>query len=257
MLAYKLFNNPKEPWLVFLHGFLGIKENWIPFVKEFKEFCCCCIDLPGHGESHSVSLSFDDTLNEIKKIIKKPSTFIAYSMGGRLALAFTLAYPEYVTRLFLESASPGLGKKYDRTIRRMEDKKKAKEILNTSLNEFLKEWYKQDLFSSLRKHPALENHIQQCLYNTPEGLARSLQTLGTGSQRSYWEDLKSCQPLVHLIVGDQDDKFMSIAARMQEENEAFSLHIIPSSGHNAHLENPAIFGEILKKNITGVSDDLE
>ena len=39
---------------------------------------------------------------------------VGYSMGGRIALAYTIRYPERVRALILESSSPGLADEQDR-----------------------------------------------------------------------------------------------------------------------------------------------
>ena len=46
---------------------------------------------------------------------------VGYSMGGRIALAYTVNYPGRVSSLILESSSPGLKSEDERTARRETD----------------------------------------------------------------------------------------------------------------------------------------
>jgi 2-succinyl-6-hydroxy-2,4-cyclohexadiene-1-carboxylate synthase len=79
------------------------------------------------------------------------------------------------------------------------------------------------------------------LRQDPEGLARSLETMGTGAQPSLWSDLARLRKPLRLIVGERDGKFREIAARMAAANAAIEVHVIPGAGHNAHVEQAGAF----------------
>ena len=52
------------------------------------------------------------------------------------------------------------------------------------------------------------------LRSTPAGLARALRGLGTGALPSLWDRLAELRMPVTLVVGERDEKFQAIAARM-------------------------------------------
>ena len=49
------------------------------------------------------------------------------------------------------------------------------------------------------------------------GLANSLRGIGTGSQNSYWEQLKAVNLPVLLITGELDTKFVNISREMEKQ----------------------------------------
>ena len=45
---------------------------------------------------------------------------------------------------------------------------------------------------------------------------------------------------IQFIIGEYDKKFRQMA-----EQHSLPMHLIPNAGHNAHLENPKAFVEVL------------
>lgn len=92
--------------LVFLHGFLGTGEDWMPIMKALSGSArCISVDLPGHGESrirnHGIwetkrepSLSIEVVADIVNKLIDNITpgkvTLVGYSMGARTALYMAL-----------------------------------------------------------------------------------------------------------------------------------------------------------------------
>lgn len=96
--------------VVFLHGFLGSSEDWIPIMKAVSGSArCISIDLPGHGESRVKSsngeaqgprLSIENVAKILSKTLDQISsekvTLVGYSMGARIALYMALKFAEKV-----------------------------------------------------------------------------------------------------------------------------------------------------------------
>lgn len=88
--------------LVFLHGFLGSGEDWIPTMKALSTSArCIAVDLPGHGESvidgdtqiesrQKPHIPIEAIANILSKLIcnitHRRVVLIGYSMGARIAL---------------------------------------------------------------------------------------------------------------------------------------------------------------------------
>ena len=69
-----------------------------------------------------ITASAEPTLALVLQKVNVSETAVwGYSMGGRLALQFAVAYPDRVTRLVLESASPGIADSKDRLERCQSD----------------------------------------------------------------------------------------------------------------------------------------
>lgn len=121
--------------LLLLHGFTGDSTTWANLVEKLQlERRCIMPDIVGHGKTESPE---DSSSYEIKTVAShmiqlldrlkiKQVDLLGYSMGGRLALAIAVNYPERVRRLILESASPGLETEEERAERRQKDNQLAR-----------------------------------------------------------------------------------------------------------------------------------
>ncbi|KAI9169285.1 hypothetical protein LWI28_010195 [Acer negundo] len=253
--------------LLFLHGFLGTGEDWLPIMKAFSGLArCISIDLPGHGGSkiqncgskvatQKPTLSIDvvaDVLCElIKQITPRKVTLVGYSMGARIALYMALKFSYKIEGAVIISGSPGLKDAFARKIRRAEDDSRAYSLVTNGLQLFLDNWYAGELWRSLRSHPHFNRIVaRRLLHDDLQSLSKVLSDLSIGRQPSLWEDLKECNTPLLLIVGEKDEKFKSIAQKMCNEincgkksritggSEIHEIVEIPNSGHAVHVENP-------------------
>src|SRR5699024_5823244 len=137
---------------------------------------------------------------------------LGYSMGGRIALSFALRYPNYVSHLILESASPGLKTLEERLQRQASDSKLGDLIVNDGIASFVNKLEKLTLFNSqhLLDKASKERLRKERLSQDPKGLKLSLKHMGTGAQPSWWEQLQRLEMPTQLIVGALDKKFVVI-----------------------------------------------
>lgn len=246
-LTYQLEESPSATkTLVFLHGFLGNREEWASIWPAFfPHFHCLMIDLPGHGENEplesSEAYSIEKTAQRVifllEQLNRKESILVGYSMGGRLALYLALYFPKYWTQVILESASPGLKNENERQQRRLYDEELAQQLETESFDSFLEKWYKLPLFAPTRSHPLFALLFQQRLKNNPNELAKSLRFMGTGTQPSLWERLDHLKVPALLLVGEYDTKFCQIASEMILVCPRFKMEVVPKVGHNLHFED--------------------
>ena len=89
------------------------------------------------------------------------------------------------------------------------------------------------------------NQRNDRIRNTAKGLADSLRFAGTGTQEPQWTNLHQLSMPVHLIVGELDNKFRTIAKDMQPLLRSSEVKVVPNVGHTVHLEDPATTGLIL------------
>ncbi|KAB5538297.1 hypothetical protein DKX38_015830 [Salix brachista] len=253
--------------VIFLHGFLGTGEDWIPIMKAISRSAkCISIDLPGHGGSkiqnhgckgaqEEATLSIEivaDVLYElIQGITPFKVTLVGYSMGARIALHMALRLSHKIDGAVIISGSPGLKDTTARKIRQAKDDSRADSLVAYGLELFLDSWYAGELWKSLRSHPHFKEIVaSRIVHEDVQSLAKALSGLSTGSQMSLWEDLKRCDLPLLLIVGEKDVKFKSIAQKMFNEvvqdrkgedgkgNSICEVLEIPNCGHAVHLENP-------------------
>jgi 2-succinyl-6-hydroxy-2,4-cyclohexadiene-1-carboxylate synthase len=255
-LHHVLTGPSDAPPVLFLHGFLGCGGDWADTVAGLEaEYRCLVVDLPGHGrspagdapEDYSMPRTAERLVELMRKLEARPWSVVGYSMGGRLALYLALARPEMVRQAVLESASPGLADAGDRATRRAADERWARTLESEPMDVFLRRWYAQEVFGSLRDRPdRLERLIVARRRNDPAGLARSLRGMGLGSQPSCWERLPECAAPVDLIVGEYDAKFRAVAAEMAARSPRCRVHIAAGCGHNVHFEDPDRYTRLLK-----------
>ncbi|WP_204101954.1 MULTISPECIES: 2-succinyl-6-hydroxy-2,4-cyclohexadiene-1-carboxylate synthase [Spirulina sp. CCY15215] len=246
--------NSKNTPLLFLHGFMGNGDDFQTIISQFAEdFYCLAIDLPGHGKTEingrDDCYKMEQTGNAIAEFLDNLNLLqcylLGYSMGGRLALYLALHFPQKFPKIILESASPGLKTPLEQEKRREKDAQLASNLETRSLENFLKDWYQNPLFSSLQSQAKFETKfeimIQRRRQNDPLLLAKSLRYMGTGQQPSLWDELKTLQNPLLLLVGELDAKFTAIATQMQTLSPLIQLQIVENCGHNIHLENPEKF----------------
>ena len=246
-----------EP-LLLLHGFTGSFQTWSPFINNWSDsFKLILVDIIGHGKTdHPESAdryTMENVVLDLKEILHTLNInkvhLLGYSMGGRVALSFSILYPEYVLSLILESSSPGLELEEERLARINNDTQLAERIVRGGIQRFVDYWEKIPLFSSQeqRLSDARKQAIRQGrLENSTLGLANSLRGMGTGVQPSWWEQLNNFQKPVLLLAGEDDQKFCMIGQKMHELLPNSKILIINDAGHAIHVEQPGIFGKIVK-----------
>src|SRR5688572_1533479 len=106
-LHYVVWGDESKPPLLLVHGTRDHARSW-DFVAQrmLDEFCVYAPDLRGHGDSewavggqYSVSAFVADLAKMVEVIHRGPVALIAHSLGGRIALDYTAAYPDKVTKL--------------------------------------------------------------------------------------------------------------------------------------------------------------
>ena len=248
MLHYQTHGSPEKRALCFLHGFMGSASEWAPIVEALEtEAFCLMVDLPGHGRSadrpaHEYTMegttqALADVLDEVG--IDRAS-MIGYSMGGRVALYFSIYHPSRVQRLVLESASPGLKTEEARAERRVVDAERAERI-QQDLPGFLQDWYRKPLFASLAHHGLVETMVERRQDNDPEELAQALEGLGPGRQPSLWGELETVRASALVMTGALDEKYETITGDTAQKLPKARRVLVPEAGHNVHAERPQAY----------------
>lgn len=245
-----------QPTVLLLHGFMGTAADWKPIIEQLAlSFHCLAVDLPGHGASvewPDHQFAMDATAQAIADVLDArridSCKLVGYSMGGRLALYFALHFPERCSKLVLESASPGLKTGTERAARREMDEQRAVRLETDDFDEFVHDWYEQPLFSSLKRHDGLVEHmIAARQQNHPQALAKSLRGIGAGQQPALWERLAALQVPTLAVAGALDAKYVGITRKMEGASDHIQIAIVPEAGHNVHAEQPALFLDLLTR----------
>lgn len=227
---------------------MGSSADWAPVVEALhRDAFCLTVDLAGHGDSvdrpshlytmEGMSQALADVLDDAGV---DRCSIVGYSMGGRVALYFSVHHPDRVCRLALESASPGLRTEEERAERRQVDEQRA-DCIEDDLSAFLEEWYRQPLFSSLARHDLVEEMVTRRRKNDSGELARVLRGVGPGNQPSLWERLDDLQMPTLVLTGSLDQKYRRVTKDTADRLPDSHRVVVPNAGHNVHAERPQAF----------------
>lgn len=98
---------------IFLHGFLGMSDNWKTLGTQFSEegFEVHLIDQRNHGRSfHSDEFNYEVMVEDLKRYCDQHQlsdiVLLGHSMGGKTAMLFAVEYAEVVSKLIIADISP-------------------------------------------------------------------------------------------------------------------------------------------------------
>jgi len=240
--------------ILFFHGFTGSAKDWNNIAPKIdKRFNKLALDIIGHGNSSSPTTvsyySADSLVNQIEQVLislrLKEIVLCGYSMGGRIALNFTVTKPEYVKGLILESSTAGFKNEKERVDRKNADEELAAFIEQNSLEDFASMWLNQELFGTLRRfsNEKIKKIQEERAKNSKIGLANSLRGFGAGVMPYLGSELVKLKIPIQLITGGLDEKFTRINQNLKKVMRSSKHKIISTAGHNTHLEEPKKFIE--------------
>jgi len=247
--------------LILIHGFTGTNKSFDKLSNFLKQyFKIIKLDMIGHGLSMDKdikSYSFLQSIRYIEKIIKelhlKKVNILGYSLGGRLAMQFSIINQHKINKMILCSSSFGIKNKSERISRIKSDEKIITLLRNNNLEKFVNYWEAIPLWESEKKLPVeIKNkHRIIRLNQKNEGLMLNLRHQGQGVQEFLGESLKNIKIKTLIMYGDNDLKYKFISKEMAEIIENSELSEVPNSGHNIILENPIYISQKIKNFILG------
>lgn len=236
--------NSKAPVMVFLHGFMGEKNDLLPMAKKFLgQYSLLLIDLAGHGKTNSAHFrSSSDLLSKLAVFIKLTSpdySLYGYSMGGRVALELTIHYLD-PHELILESAGLGLQTTAEKNERLMADQKLLTGIEQTGKAEFFKQWYSVAMFAPYLKHPDFQKDIENKITHDHHEWQASQSLLSAGLFSLKNDVLKKLQAKskttkIFYLYGELDFKYKALASELSKlDKHNVEIREIKHAGHNPH-----------------------
>lgn len=97
--------------VVILHGLFGVSDNWVTFGRSISgRFSVFIPDLRNHGQSpHSPLFDFPSMEQDLLEFMEvndlRNINLIGHSLGGKVAMYFSLHYPELVKKLVIVDIS--------------------------------------------------------------------------------------------------------------------------------------------------------
>ena len=114
-LFYREFGTG-DKHLVILHGLFGMSDNWVGLAKVFADTHHVIIpDVRNHGRSpHSKDFSLELMMEDLDELFQKlninNTILLGHSMGGRVAMNYSLANADKVSKLIVADMSLRKGK---------------------------------------------------------------------------------------------------------------------------------------------------
>ncbi|MFU2150852.1 2-succinyl-6-hydroxy-2,4-cyclohexadiene-1-carboxylate synthase [Klebsiella aerogenes] len=229
---------PGYPWLVFLHGFSGDRDEWRTVGEAFPAWPRLYLDLPGHGGSADIAVDGFTGVSELLRATLNSYNIldywlVGYSLGGRVAMNFACQPRAGLRGLIVEGGHPGLQDEASRQARLINDSAWAERFRREPLAQVFADWYQQPVFASL---DAAQRASLVALRRRNNGatLAAMLEATSLARQADLRPSLQARDFPFHYLCGERDAKFRAIAQAL-----AADIHIIHHAGHNAHRDNPA------------------
>lgn len=249
-ISYTDTNN-QDDTLVLLHGFLGNKEQWSPYIQEL---CISkrviCVDLLGHGASdclgyvHTMEDQADVIYSLLQSLRIKKCSIAGHSMGGYVTLSFANLYPEMCEALFLINSTA----KEDSDLRKM-NRKRAIDAVKKNKDLFVNIAVNNLFTTSVKTNFPLEfEQTKAAASNTStQGVIASLEgmRIRENLERMYYQE----EILIHLLLSTEDTVipyFETIAEA--NHTEVFITHT--TGGHMSFIEQKQKTLDFLKSNVS-------
>ena len=107
-LFFRRFGRIGDQPLIILHGLFGISDNWVTFGRRIADegFDVIIPDQRNHGLSpHSDVFNYLALTDDLMELIEDERLInpilLGHSMGGKVAMRFTLEFPQLVNRLLV------------------------------------------------------------------------------------------------------------------------------------------------------------
>lgn len=238
-----------HPPVVLLHGLFGSYENLGVIERSLSEqYQVINIDVRNHGRSgHSDHMNYplmiDDLAQTLDSLNLASVVLLGHSMGGKLAMAFALQYPQRVSKLILADIAPVAYAPRHHSIfagltsvdlanitnRSDADKQLTRHIAEPGVRQFLlKSLLKQDDKFSWR-------------FNLTALHANYAQLIDAPAFDGCYNG-----PVLFIKGGDSDYILPEHKAQILSLFPQAQAKVIQGTGHWLHAEKPAAFTKLVK-----------
>ncbi len=264
-LFYRKFGD--GPPLFILHGLYGSSDNWVTIAKKLSDnFTVYLPDMRNHGQSpHSNIHNYDSMsldLFELTEALKINKLFLAgHSMGGKVAVNFTLRWPEKINSLVIIDISPFKAATPERKFYE-EHRNILEAILAADLSGVRTRAEAEALFVKSIESEKTRGLILKNLQRTRDNifiwkmniksLYDNLENIVSGLPRPTPDTETVTGFPVTVIKGENSDYLLpGEFEAIQKLFPSAELVIIKNAGHWVHTERPEEITEILLNQLKG------
>lgn len=228
-----------------IHGIASGLESWDEIAGILRQsFDVVRLDLRGHGKSdvppgpYSIEGFAEDVHAVLMQLGIKKSHIAGFSLGGLIAQAFALNYPDCLDKLVILSA---VANKSPETLARL--KQRADEIDkhggSSAIEAALERWFTPEFRQA--RPDLVDQRVERYLSIDQKAYARAYRTFAEGD---LGDQLHRITAPTLVMTGEHDPGSSAEMARFMHAQIAGSkLHIIPRLRHNILLEGAEIVAE--------------
>ncbi len=225
------------PTLVLIHGIGGDADDWAFCLDALaRSHRVIALDLPGFGRSGKPHINytiagFVEMLERFLRTLNlEPATLVGHSLGGWIAAACALEFPQQIEKLVLVDAAGVWGNMTELPI----DLHVSTLAHMREIFQFL--FYDKRLATESLIELAYSEHLER---NDGFSIHSILQNTSDGRERL--DDKISALTVPTLVLWGEDDVMipLTIGRRIHELVPGSKLAIIPQCGHLPNLEQPA------------------
>lgn len=236
--------------LILIHGWTLDTRMWDDQFDIFgKQYQVIRYDSRGYGRSAlptDEDYSHSDDLKALMNHLQiSKAHVIGLSMGGSIAIKFTLDYPESVTALIAVDAtlegykwSPDYGTSLDSIF------SIGREVGHDAA---LERWLNFEIFEPAMQNPEVATRLKEIISDY-SGYAWSSNTVnwGISTDPPAIERLNEINiPTLVIIGGCDSPDFHTIASTLEQQIPNVRKVVIPGVGHMANMEKSAEFNKIV------------
>lgn len=235
--------------VLLLHGYLETLYIWEEFRSLLPESShIVSIDLPGMGltgtDPQINTMQFDAKVvcGVLDKLSVKSAFVIGHSMGGYVGQRFIKDFPDRISGLVNVNSNPYA----DDPSKASDRQKEIDFILNGKLVQLaqiaIPNMYAK---ANLRKcDETVIETVEICETHDPEGVAAVVR--GLQCREDNVSLLNSTSVPVMFVYGDSDIYTpLSKVEKIKSDLPSCRHEIVPSTGHNTHVEDPAALARLV------------
>ena len=232
-----------------VHGYFGGSAQWAREMAYLsRQFDVIALDLPGFADSHAMPAPqtiegfAQAVLDQLDAMGVAKFRLLGHSMGGMIVQEMCRLAQQRVTQLYLYGTGPiGLIPGRFETMEESRQRLKTEGVVATSFRISAK-WF--ILGAADPSHPLCAQLGSQA---SQDAALAGLNAMESWDGRDF---LSSLRVPTQLIWGEKDKSYNFEQIDMLWHGiPDCSLAVIPAASHAAHLEQPAIFREIMSASL--------
>jgi pimeloyl-ACP methyl ester carboxylesterase len=246
--------------VVFCHGLFGQGRNWTQFAKalstEEPVHRVLLVDMPNHGRSEwTESVDYTDAADRVAEVLagEGPVALVGHSMGGKIAMLVALRHPELVERLCVVDVAPVAYAPSDDFARYIDA------MLAIDLGALSSRQEAEAALVDAVPDPTVRGFLLQNLRRDGDDWRWQPNLALLREQLARIGDWPAAElegpngvapydgPVLWVAGGDSRyvaDEHVAAMDRLFPRNRRVT---VKNAGHWVHSEQPAVFGEILRR----------